>query len=50
MHASEKLAHQIGVKDIDSTIRNPHEHPIVTSNSGIADPFISELSELSDSL
>ncbi len=23
MHASEKLAHQIGIKDIDSTLRNP---------------------------
>ena len=50
MHTSEKLAHQIGVKDIDSTLRNPLEYPIVTLNSGVDDPFIAELSELSDCL
>ena len=50
MHTSEKLAHQIGIKDIDSTFKNPAEYPIVTLNSGVSDPFIEELSELSDCL
>ena len=49
-HASEKLAYQIGYEDIDKASKNSTEYQVITTNTDKEDPFIQELSDLSECL